>query len=149
MAMDIFSGSNIKVSVGSVGTTVATDFKEIPSLAAFANSGFESTVIDVVVFNASYNRKLLGTKSIPTVELSVHWIPDNEVHQQLETLADQQKRCQVKIEYFDDATHTTGAFVVYNAFIATASVSGDQNETVKKAFNIEVDGGPVDSGLIE
>nr|WP_287855301.1 phage tail tube protein [Klebsiella sp.] len=149
MAMDIFSGSNLKVSVGTVGATVATDFKEIPSIATFTTSGFESTVIDVVVFNSSYNRKLLGTKSIPDIELSVNWIPDNEVHQQMETIADAQSRCQVKIEYFTDSTHTSGYFVVYNAFVSTASVSGDKDEVIKKAFNLAVDGGPVDYGISE
>ena len=44
--MDIFSGANITVEVGTAGSTLATDFKVVPAVAAFTTSGFESTVID-------------------------------------------------------------------------------------------------------
>jgi ABC-type glycerol-3-phosphate transport system substrate-binding protein len=98
MAMDIFSGANLVVSVGtSAGAAVATDFKSIPEVASFATSGFESTVIDVVTFNSAYNRKLLGTKSIPDIELTVNYLPDNVVHQQLETLADSQNVVRLRL----------------------------------------------------
>ncbi|WP_157508015.1 hypothetical protein [Enterobacter hormaechei] len=56
MALDIMSGANLKVSVGTAGATLATDFKEVPEVAAFTTSGFESVVIDVVTFNSAYNR---------------------------------------------------------------------------------------------
>ncbi len=148
MAMDIFSGANLRVSLGSAGTTVATDFVEVPEIGTFTTSGFESTVIDVVTFNSAYNRKLLGTKSIPDIELQVNWLPDNEVHQKMEKLADDQKRCQVKIEYFDDATHTTGYYVVYQAFISTTTVAGDKDAVVTKSFNLAVDGAPKALGLL-
>ncbi|QEM90835.1 hypothetical protein FEI17_09330 [Kosakonia radicincitans] len=148
MAMDIFSGANLVVSVGTAGTAVATDFEVIPEVAAFTTSGFESTVISVVTFNSAYNRKLLGSKSIPDIDLSVNYLPDNAVHQKLEQLADDQSRCQIKLEYFTDATQTEGFYVVYTCFVSTTSLSGDKDEVVKRAFTLAVDGGAVDSGLI-
>ncbi|ROP61607.1 hypothetical protein EDF81_0078 [Enterobacter sp. BIGb0383] len=146
--MDIFSGANLKVEVGSAGTTLATDFKEVPEVGAFTTSGFESTVIDVVTFNSAYNRKLLGTKSIPDIELTVNYLPDDEVHQELETLADAQKRCQVRLSYYEDATHTTGFYVVYNCFVSSTTIAGDKDAVVTKAFNLAVDGGAVVSGIL-
>ncbi|ELO0973799.1 phage tail tube protein [Raoultella ornithinolytica] len=149
MAMDIFSGANLVVSVGtSAGSTVATDFKPIPEVASFATSGFESVVIDVVTFNSAYNRKLLGTKSIPDIELTVNYLPDDAVHQQLETLADSQRRCQVKIEYFTDASHAEGFYVIYTAFVSSTTIAGDKDEVVTKAFTLAVDGGALESGLL-
>lgn len=149
MAMDIFSGANLVVSVGtSAGSAVATDFKSIPEVASFATSGFESVVIDVVTFNSAYNRKLLGTKSIPDIELTVNYLPDDAVHQQLETLADSQRRCQVKIEYFTDASHAEGFYVIYTAFVSSTTIAGDKDEVVTKAFTLAVDGGALESGLL-
>jgi hypothetical protein len=149
MPMDIFSGANLKVEVGtSAGTTLATDFKEVPEVASFTTSGFESVVIDVVTFNSAYNRKLLGTKSIPDIELQVNYLADNEVHQQLETLADEQKRCQIRLSYYNDATETTGFYVVYTCFVSSTTIDGDKDAVVTKSFNLAVDGAAIESGLL-
>ncbi|ENC3733712.1 hypothetical protein ABJW07_001188 [Shigella sonnei] len=149
MPMDIFSGANLKVEVGtSAGTTLATDFKEVPEVASFTTSGFESVVIDVVTFNSAYNRKLLGTKSIADIELQVNYLPDNEVHQQLETLADEQKRCQIRLSYYNDATETTGFYVVYTCFVSSTTIDGDKDAVVTKSFNLAVDGAAIESGLL-
>ncbi|ENJ1221000.1 hypothetical protein AB0371_002551 [Escherichia coli] len=149
MPMDIFSGANLKVEVGtSAGTTLATDFKEVPEVASFTTSGFESVVIDVVTFNSAYNRKLLGTKSIADIELQVNYLPDNEVHQQLEILADEQKRCQIRLSYYTDATQTTGFYVVYTCFVSSTTIDGDKDAVVTKSFNLAVDGAAIESGLL-
>lgn len=148
MAMDIFSGSNLKVEVGTAGTVLATDFVEVPEVGTFTTSGFESTVIDVVTFNSAYNRKLLGTKSIPDIELTVNYLADNAVHQKLEQLADEQKRCQIRLSYYEDATHTTGFYVVYTCFVSSTSIAGDKDAVVTKAFNLAVDGGALQSGIL-
>lgn len=147
--MDIMSGANLKVEVGtSAGNVLATDFKEVPEVSSFTTSGFESVVIDVKTFNSAYNRKLLGTKSIPDIELSVNYLADNVVHQQLETLADEQKRCQIRLSYYSDATKTTGFYVVYTCFVSSTTIDGDKDEVVTKAFNLAVDGAAVESGTL-
>lgn len=146
--MDIFSGANLKVEVGTAGSTLATDFKEVPEVASFTTSGFESTVIDVVTFNSAYNRKLLGTKSIPDIELQVNYLPDDEVHILLETLADEQKRCQVRLSYYEDSTHTDGFYVVYTCFVSSTTIAGDKDAVVTKSFNLAVDGAAVQSGIL-
>ena len=87
-------------------------------------------------------------ESIPDIELTVNYLPDDEVHQQLETLADEQKRCQVKIEYFTDASHDEGFYVVYTAFVSSTTIAGDKDEVVTKAFTLAVDGGALESGLL-
>lgn len=92
--------------------------------------------------------KLLGTKSIPDIELSVNYLADNVVHQQLETLADEQKRCQIRLSYYSDATKTTGFYVVYTCFVSSTTIDGDKDEVVTKAFNLAVDGAAVESGTL-
>lgn len=148
MSFDIFSGANLKVEVGTAGTVLATDFEIVPEVNTFTTSGFESTVISVKTFNSAYDRKLLGTKSIPDISLAVNYLADNEVHQKLEQLADDQKRCQIRLSYYEDATHTTGFYVVYTCFVSTTTIGGDKDEVVSKTFTLAVDGAPVKSGLL-
>lgn len=144
---DIFSGANLKVEFSTTyGSTVSTDFKVIPEIASFVTSGVESTVIDVKSFNSVYNRKLLGTMSVPDIDLEVNWIPNEVTHMAMEKAADDQSRCQVRITYYEDATHTAGFFVVYNVFVSSTTVSGDKDEVVKKTFKLAVDQGSVASG---
>lgn len=148
MSFDIFSGANLKVEVGTAGTTLATDFEVVPEVNTFTTSGFESSVISVKTFNSAYDRKLLGTKSIPDISLAVNYLADNEVHQKLEQLADDQKRCQIRLSYYEDATHTTGFYVVYTCFISTTTIGGDKDEVVTKTFTLAVDGAAIESGLL-
>ncbi|HHT3956216.1 TPA: hypothetical protein ACTYGH_005135 [Citrobacter freundii] len=107
MAFDIFSGSNVTVEVGThtAGSkTVATDFKEIPELGSFPTIGAENVVIDVVEYNDKYNRKLIGSKSVPDITLTVHYLPDNEVHIDLLNAEENQLRKQFRITYYEDGT---------------------------------------------
>lgn len=68
---NIFSGANLSVEIGTYAVDevtgkvkIPTDFKEVPQIASFPQVGFESTIIDCVVYNSPFNEKLLGTKSV-------------------------------------------------------------------------------------
>ncbi|MDA8518965.1 phage tail tube protein [Citrobacter sp. Igbk 16] len=151
MAMDIFAGANISVEVGTHtagSNTPATDFKEIPEIGSFPTIGAENVVIDVVEYNNKYNRKLIGSKSVPDITLTVHYLPDNEIHQLLLSLEDEQKRAQFKITYFEDASKTTGYSVLYVGFISSSVTSGDKDAPVDRNFVIAVDGGPIETKII-
>ncbi|WP_194761646.1 phage tail tube protein [Pantoea ananatis] len=148
MAFNIQSGANITASIGTAGTTESTTFTEIPELASFTTSGGTSTVIDVVTFNSPYNRKLLGTKSVADISITVNYIADNSVHQQLVAANEAQSRIQLKLQYFQDATKTTGFYVVYNGFVSGDQLAGDKDSVVTREFSFAVDGGPVASGII-
>lgn len=148
MAMDIFSGSHIKAFVGTNSTTVATDWKEIPELASFVAGSTESTVIDVITYNQSFNRKLLGTQSIPNIDLQVNLLPDDEVHQLLKQHAADQTRIQVKIEVYENGTMTTGFMDVFRAFVSTTSIEGSKDEVVKCTFSLAIDGAPLKSSIL-
>jgi len=149
MAFDIQSGANIRASIGTAGNTISTTFTEISELASFTTSGGTSTVIDVVTFNSPYNRKLLGTKAVADISITVNYLADNEVHSQLVAANENQTRIQLKLEYFQDATKTDGFFVVYNGFVSGDQLAGDKDSVVTREFTFAVDGGPVDSGLID
>lgn len=142
--MDIFAGANILVEVGThTPGTEATDFKEIPEIGSFPVVGTENTVIDVVTFNNAYNRKLLGTKSVPDISLTVNYLPDNEVHQKLLELEEKQKRAQFRITYFENAEKTSSYSVTYVAFVSSSVTAGDKDAVVTREVVLAVDGGPI------
>jgi len=149
MALDIFNGNGLVVSVGTYGATASTTFTKIPEVATFVQSGGSSEVINVTTYGKLYQRKLIGTKSVPDLTCSVNWIPDNAIHQQLIDASDEQTRIQIKIEYYQDMTHTAGYYVVYNCFVSSDTVSGGQNDATLREFVFAVDGGPVAAGIIQ
>lgn len=148
MAFNIQQGANIRASIGTAGDTVSATFTEIPELASFTTSGGTSTVIDVVTFNSPYNRKLLGTKSIADISITVNYLADDSVHQQLVDANENQTRIQLKLEYFQNPTKTDGFYVVYNGFVSGDQLAGDKDQVVTREFTFTVDDGPVASGLL-
>ncbi|WP_445663093.1 hypothetical protein [Enterobacter soli] len=151
MALDIQSGANLQVEIGtpvSGGTGVATDFQVIPSIAAFTTSGFESTVITVKSFDNEYDRKILGGKNIPDISLQVNYISESPAHILMDTMADEQKKVQIKLSYFDSPTRDGGFFVIYNGFLSSTTLAGDKDQVVVKTYTLAVDGGAINAGLI-
>lgn len=148
MAYNIQSGANIRASIGTAGDTTSTTFTEITELASFTTSGGTSTVIDVVTFNSPYNRKLLGTKAVADIAITVNYLADDAVHAQLVAANENQTRIQLKLEYFQDATKADGFYVVYNGYVSGDQLAGDKDAVVTREFTFAVDGGPVASGLL-
>lgn len=148
MPMNIFTGTNLTVGIGTAGATVATTFTSIPEIAAFPSTGSSATVIDVVSFDMSVNRKLVGSKTNSDVTLQVNWIPDNAVHQQLVTAFENQTRIQLKFSYFTDATKTSGSYVVYNGYITEKKIEGDRDKVVNLTMNFACDGAYVAQGVL-
>jgi len=146
--MDVFTGSNITVGIGTAGPTTATTFSNIPEIAAFPGTGSSANVIEVVSFNTSYNRKLVGSKTNADVTLQVNWMPDNTVHQQLVTAFENGTRIQLKFSYFTDATKTAGSYVVYNGFISEKKIESDRDKVVNMTLNFACDGAAVAQGLL-
>lgn len=151
---NIFSGANLSVEVGSYEidsvtgkVKIPTDFKEVPHIASFPQVGFESTIIDVVVYNSAYNEKLLGTKSVPAITMNINYIPSDPIHQKLLALADSQKRAVFKVSYFDDPEHTNGYYETYVTFVSSTSTNGDKDQAVTRDIVLAVTGGSIDSGI--
>lgn len=151
MALDIFAGSYVSgyYSSDTTNTTLAgTDFVEIPELAAFPETGIEREVITPANFSSPYSRKLVGRASVPSIDITVNYIPES-VHDKLVKSFDDSKRIQIKFVYWLDATKTKGVAVVYNGSLSKATIAGGESDVVTRAFSFEVDGGPVAQGIID
>lgn len=151
---NIFSGANLSIEIGTYAVDevtgkvkIPTDFKEVPQIASFPQVGFESTIIDCVVYNSPFNEKLLGTKSVPDITMTINYIPSDPIHQKLLALADSQKRAVFKVSYFDDAEHTNGYYETYVAFVSSTATNGDKDQVVTRDIVLAVSGGSIDSGI--
>lgn len=148
---DVFAGSYVSVFYSDDVKNVALDsdkFKEIPEISVFPQSGIERSVIAVPNFTSKYGRKLVGRGSVPSIDMSVNYIPES-IHDALFELCENGQRGQFKIVYWIDATKDVGMAVVYNGFLAKASFSGGEEAVVAQEMTLEVDGGPVVKGVID
>lgn len=148
MPYNIQTGANIRASIGTAGDTASATFTEIPELASFTASGGTSTVIDVVSFGSAYNRKLLGTKAVGDISITVNYLADDAVHQQLSDANENQTRIQLKLEYFQSPEETEGFYVIYNGFVSGDQLAGDKDAVITREYTFAVDGGPIAAGLL-
>lgn len=149
MTMDIFSSNNIQLQFSATASdNEATDYLDVPELAAFPAVSFTNNTISVTEFSSQYQRKLSGSKSIDDVTLTCNWIPDNETFIAMDKAVDDQTRCQIKITYFTDATQTNGYAVVLNGFMVSNGISGDFDAVIQRAYTFTVDGAPVSAAVV-
>ncbi|TXO52986.1 hypothetical protein FV243_10760 [Escherichia coli] len=149
---DIFSG-------GLVGLYLHDDienkdlesdaYREIPECAAFPETGVERSTIDVPNFSGAYNRKLVGRMSVPDIELSINYMPGNEVHEKLIKATEDGKRVQLKIAYYVDATKKSGIQIAYNGFLSKTTMTGGEDAVVGRTFTFVVDGAPVGQAVFQ
>lgn len=149
---DIFSG-------GLVGLFLHEDIEnkdlesdaylEIPECAAFPETGVERSTIDVPNFSGPYNRKLVGRMSVPDIELTINYMPGNEVHEKLIKATEDGKRVQLKIAYYVDATKKSGIQIAYNGFLSKTTMTGGEDAVVGRTFTFVVDGAPVGQAVFQ
>ncbi|WP_039660904.1 hypothetical protein [Pantoea sp. MBLJ3] len=147
---DVFAGSYVSVFYNSDITNEDIDsvkFQEVPEAAAFPTSGIEREVINVPNFTHKFGRKLVGRASVPSIDISVNYIPGS-IHDSLKQLAESGKRGQFKLVYWFDADKSAGVGIVYNGFLSKANITGGETDSVKLEMTLEVDKGPVVEKLV-
>nr|HEK5348805.1 hypothetical protein [Escherichia coli]HEK5408670.1 hypothetical protein [Escherichia coli]HEK5602089.1 hypothetical protein [Escherichia coli]HEK7404924.1 hypothetical protein [Escherichia coli]HEK7499900.1 hypothetical protein [Escherichia coli] len=149
---DIFSGGLVGLYLHDdiENSDLESDaYQEIPECAAFPETGVERSTIDVPNFNGPYNRKLVGRMSVPDIELSINYMPSNEVHEKLIKATEDGKRVQLKIAYYIDATKKSGVHIAYNGFLSKTTMTGGEDAVVGRTFTFVVDGAPVKQAVFQ
>lgn len=148
----IFVGNNVTVEIADApaGGGQATTFTPVEEVAAFpAAAGAESTVVSVNTFGKQYAQKLLGSRSVPDLTLSVNWKPGAVGQEKLVTAAANQTLVQVKVTYFQNITDkTTGYYTIVNGYISSDVVGGDFDAVATREFVLSVTGAPVAVGEV-
>ncbi|ELJ4565830.1 hypothetical protein RTF71_002908 [Escherichia coli] len=149
---DIFSGGLVGLFLQEDVSNKDLDaetYLEIPECAAFPETGVERSTVDVPNFGGPYNRKLVGRMSVPDIELSINYMPGNEVHEKLIKATEDGKRVQIKIAYYIDATKKSGVHIAYNGFLSKTTMTGGEDAVVGRTFTFVVDGAPVKQAVFQ
>lgn len=149
----IFAANNVVVEIeeAPAGGGQATTYTVIEEVAAFPSAaGAESTIISVNTFGKQYAQKLLGSRSVPDLTLSVNWKPGAVGQEMLVTSAQKQTLMQVKVTYYENIADTDGAgyYSVVNGYISSDVVGGDFDSVATREFVMTITGQPVAVGEI-
>jgi len=146
-----FVGNNVTVEVADAPANggQATTYTVVEDLAGFPQAaGAESTVVSVNVFGEQYAKKLIGSRSVPDLTISVNWKPGATGQEMLATAASSQKLVQIKVTYYQNIADKEGAsyYSIVNGYISSDVVNGDFDAVVTRDFVVSVTGAPIAVG---
>ncbi|MDQ7853631.1 hypothetical protein [Klebsiella michiganensis] len=149
----IFVGNNVKVEIANAptGGGQATTFTVVEEVGAFPSAaGAESTVVSVNTFGEQYAKKLLGSRSVPDLTLTVNWKPGATGQEMLAAAAAAQTLLQVKVTYFQNIDDQEGAayYSIVNGYVSSDVVNGDFDGVVTRDFVVSVTGAPIAVGQV-
>lgn len=122
------------------GITIArmgiTAFETIPNVVSFQGPGGQAQVIDVTNLSSTAKEKRMGLRDEGSLSLSLHFDPDNAVHDGLRSDRANRTRQQFRIT-FTDTIPTVWTFYGY---VTQFSVQGGVDAVVEASVTIEIDG---------
>ena len=122
------------IAIARFGTTA---FETIPNVVSFQGPGGQAAVIDVTNLASVSKEKRVGLRDEGQLTLTVHYNPDDLVHQGLRTDRANSTRRQFKITFTDTAPAATWTFYGY---VTQFSVQGGVDAVVEASVTIEIDG---------
>lgn len=114
----------------------ASTYETIPNVVSFSGPGGSAQVIDVTNLSSTAKEKRMGLADEGSLTLTLHYDPDNTVHDGLRTDRANRTRAQFRIT-FTDPTPTTWTFYGY---VTGFSVQGGVDAVVEAQVTIEIDG---------
>ncbi len=109
----------------------------IPHVVSFQGPGGQASVIDVTNLASSAKEKRVGLRDEGQLSLSLHFNPDDLVHQGLRSDRANRTRRQFKITFTDTTPASTWTFY---GFVTQFSVQGGVDAVVEASVTIEIDG---------
>lgn len=122
------------IAIARMGTST---FETIPNVVSFQGPGGQSSVIDVTNLSSSAKEKRVGLRDEGQLSLSIHYNPDDLVHQSLRNDRVNRARVQFRITFTDTDPATTWTFYGY---VTQFSVQGGVDAVVEASVTIEIDG---------
>ena len=121
------------ITIARMGTTA---FETIPNVVSFQGPGGQAQVIDVTNLSSTAKEKRMGLRDEGSLSLSLHFDPDNAVHDGLRSDRANRTRQQFRIT-FTDTIPTVWTFYGY---VTQFSVQGGVDAVVEASVTIEIDG---------
>jgi len=148
-----FVGNNVTVEIADAPANggQATDFTLIEDIAAFPQmASAESTVVTVNVFGEKYVDKIIGSRSVPDLTISVNWKPGAVGQGLLDSALASDKLVQIKVTYYQNISDKDGAayYSIVNGYVISGNNNGDFDAIVTRDYVVSITGGPVAVGQV-
>ena len=131
------------ISLGNNTFVYATDVIDydtlIGSLQSVGDITRESNIVDVPVYGEEFQRKLVGSSTVGSIDVVTNTDPSDEGYVLLSAKAKTKERVNFKVE-FQNASKTAGHFITFTGIVASNSMSSSFDETRSTTFSIAVDG---------
>jgi hypothetical protein len=121
------------ITISRFGTTT---FEVIPNVVSFQGPGGQAAVIDVTNLASASKEKRVGLRDEGQLTLTMHYNPDDLIHQGLRSDRANRVRRQFKLTFTD----TTPAIWTFYGYVTTFSVQGGVDAVVQASVTIEIDG---------
>lgn len=112
------------------------NYETIPEVKSFTGPGGSAAVIDVTDLQSLAKEKRMGLADEGQLQLTINYIPDDEVHAALRADREARTETEFKIVFTDDA-ETEWEF---SAFVTGFSVSGSVDAVVEAQVTLEITG---------
>lgn len=127
-------------AITAQGITIArmgsSAFEAIPNVVSFQGPGGQASVIDVTNLASTAKEKRVGLRDEGSLSLTLHFDPDNAVHQGLRNDRANRTRQAFRITFTDeDPTQWT-----LNGYVTQFSVQGGVDAVLEASVTIEIDG---------
>ena len=121
------------IAIARYGTTA---FETIPNVVSFHGPGGQAAVIDVTNLASVSKEKRVGLRDEGQLTLTVHYNPDDLIHQGLRSDRANRTRRQFKITFTD----SNPAVWTFYGYVTHFSVQGGVDAVVQASVTIEIDG---------
>lgn len=133
----IFIGNQTKLFYNNdAGNNIpnAPTFVQVEELAAFPQVKINSSTSQYSTYNQEYTGVLASDKSIDSVNIVVHYVPDDVTHQYLDAAFASSKNFQIKVSLYESETSLEQHYAIINGYISSVNLSGGQNSVVDKTY---------------
>ncbi|MGY6036645.1 hypothetical protein [Aeromonas sp. AE23HZ002T15] len=130
-----------KINVGNY-LTLMVDAVEVTSIISITGGGSTANIIDVLMYNEGYAKKLVGSKSVDAFEVTCSYVPSEASYKALAVLAESNETVEVKLTLKGGTATAEGSNVLtFSGIVASKSVTTEFDANRTAVWTIAVSGG--------
>lgn len=135
---NIFTGNEFKLSLNldpNNRVPQGAGIHEIPYISSMPTLEISSSVQSYETYGSGYEEYLLDNMSVSPMDITVSYVPDNEIHKQLEDLVSSRAEFQLILQYLIEDDRISYAIV--NGKLSSKSTSGSKDSVVSKTYQFK------------
>ncbi|MBG2586409.1 tail fiber domain-containing protein [Klebsiella michiganensis] len=135
---NIFTGNEFKLSLNldpNNRVPQGAGIHEIPYISSMPTLEISSSVQSYETYGSGYEEYLLDNMSVSPMDITVSYVPNNEIHQQLEDLVSSRAEFQLILQYMIEDDRISYAIVAGK--LTSKSTSGTKDSVVSKTYQFK------------